>query len=256
MANAIPLDAHQTELLNLVKVSHANLLLARQVRAAEAGRRRKVAKIEVERILESKLAQIDVDLENEMAAHASAEDEALIAAFEAGIPQRRIALDGFGNQYDGAVVQKLVKLREDGRIGNKIGYQRNNRAPEDSAQVVFPEPFDIDTELAEAQQIPDIDFQYAGIYEAADGSEVDSVNVIIDKRDPWIRAAHQFKAFGATDSLVVTIFLNPYRDELVAVDETLDPDKKWNNVAAYWVAKHPTEARTAYNAAIASVVNK
>src|SRR5690606_35699317 len=74
---------------------------------------------ETQRSVTESVESVRIDVDREVAVHESNLDEALIAAYNDGVPIRRIALEGFGNRYDGGVQQLLTKLRNDGRIGHR-----------------------------------------------------------------------------------------------------------------------------------------
>src|SRR5690606_11990163 len=115
--------------------------------------------LEHERNMAEAEERIRIDLDAEVAQHASALDDALITCYNSGIPIRQIALSGFGNRYDGGVHQLLRELRADGRIGNREGYQRNTADPvEVTAEVKFPEPLDLETALNAVVTISDPTF--------------------------------------------------------------------------------------------------
>lgn len=251
MASQKPLDPQQNQLVGLIRVAHTNLQVAHRSRSSELARRLRENKLRIERDLEQTEAAIKINIDYEMAQHQSSLDETIIAAFNAGVPIRRIALDGFGNQYDGQANARLVKLRDEGRVGTKINYQRGSTP--NLEEVVFPQPVVFEQLLSEATVVAEPAFKYLGPTEAADGTMVGAVTLTIDGRDPWLKTVQDRKAYGATHSLSVVLFINPYRDNLMAFDASLDPELRWDNAAAYWVATHAETARASFDAIIAAL---
>lgn len=259
MANAKPLDPHQRELVNIVKAAHRTLGLARSTKQAEQERRLQEAKFKAARDWEKIEFAIRDDMDREITAHASNLDEALIAAYNAGIPMLQIAREGFGLQFAGTVQQKIVKLRNDGRVGNRVGYHPN----EPNTEVVFPEPVDVTAVLAEATEIePPVfkrwsteDEPYVIIPATATEDAITTTNAVMvtmDARDPYFRTIQDQASFSANrDPRPVILYLNPYNaDELVAAEYSLDPTQRWMNPVAFWLAEHPAEARMGFDAAI------
>jgi hypothetical protein len=260
MAAPKPLDSHQRELVNLIKAAHRNLGLARDTRKAEEARRLHEAKLQAARDWEKIAFGIRDDLDRELTEHASALDEALIAAYEAGVPVRAIALQGFGNQFDGGVQGKLRDLRQDGRLGMRHGHQRNKQDAVES-HVAFPTPIDVEAVLEEATTVALPTFEPIGryvLFEAtAKEAEVavdQAVLVTMDSRDPFFRDIEEQASFSADrGSLSVVLYDNPFKPgELRAPGLNLDPKERWMNRVAYWVALHPVEAREQFDAAVSS----
>lgn len=255
-----PLTKHQQELINVVKSAHDTLLVARRVKSQEVERRLAEARIQAERDWDEIEARIRHDVIAEIAVHESNEDEALIAAYEAGVPVRNIALQGFGNRLDGAVHQKLRDLRADGRVGNVEGYQP--RLTDGDRVVSFPKPVDVETILAEKTTISPPVFTLDGplVLVPADTSglneiAVPSVKITMDERDPYfkqiegnMRKGTQWK--GATHA---TLYLHPATGALIAHESKEPGDILWDHPVARWVKDHESEARAGVEAALATL---
>ena len=155
---ARPRTEHEQKLINIVKAAHQNLAVARKTKAQEYQRRIALLHAELEadmlRKTEEGMARLKLELDSEVVAHEASLDDALIAAYEAGIPVLQIARDGFGNRYPGGVQQLLVKLRNDGLIGSSTGYQRNT-SDDVTPVVAFPEAIDVTATINEALTIND-----------------------------------------------------------------------------------------------------
>ena len=254
-----PLDGHQQELINLVKAAHQNLNLARKTKVSETGRRLAEAKLQLERDLERTEIRIRDTLDREVATHASALDEAVIAAYEAGIPVRRIALDGYGNRVDGAVHETLRALRADGRVGHRVGYQRNTTPELDTrAETTFPVPINVHEIITESTSIAGPKFENTGSLvlvepdrDGKDGVIVPRVTLTLDSRDPWFRSIENNARVGTPfrHATSVTLYLHPATGDLVTHESREDGEVIWDHPVARWVKVHPDEARAGYLAA-------
>jgi hypothetical protein len=250
-----PLTRHQQELVNVVKATHQNLIVARKVKTQEIDRRLTEARIQAERDWAKIEATIRLDVDAEIAAFEAAEDEAIIAAYENGVPVRRIALDGFGNRLDGAVHAKLRDLRKDGRVGNVEGYQR--RDDEAERVVAFPQPVDVDSVLAERTTLNEPTFTLNPeplilVDPAPDGSDpgitVPAVTLELDERDPWF-ASIQGRARRGTpyaQATTVTLYLHPATGELTTHESKETGDLIWDHPVARWVKDHQEDALAGY----------
>ena len=263
MSEQKSLDTHQLELVNIIKIAHSTLSIARKVRAAELDRRVNIAKLDAERALEQALAGIRIALDAEIAVHESALDESLIAAYNANVPIRRIALTGFGNRYDGAVHQLISKLRTDGRVGNRVGYQINGATSiEDSTtRLFFPEPVDIDGILNDASTIAKPIFAALPdrlIIVEADPSDPVSLNVTVqavrlemDARDPWFRSIAK-NARPGTPHLTATsctLYRHPATGQIVTHESRESGAVAWDHPVARWVVDNYSEAAIGFDAA-------
>lgn len=282
-----PLDIHQQELINIVKLAHENLALARKTRAAELERRIGEGVLQIELSTTRAIQAINDDAETtirtlkqraitstekqthrfrmemdaSLAAHESALDEALIAAYNGSVPVRRIALDGFGNRYDGGVQQLLAKLRADNRIGTRVGHQRNTSEPADVTVVEFPKPLDMDAILEERTALEAPKFTRTKPIELVapdengiDGVVADAVRLDFDSRDPWFLSIRA-NARPGTEHLratFCTLYLHPFSGELVAFESQELGVTLWDHPVARWAKEHPDEALAGFSAALDS----
>lgn len=265
MANAPqPLTLEQQRLINIVKTAHQTLAVARKTRDRELARRLTEARVESERQLEQELETIRLDLDAELQKHASNLDEAVIAAYTNDVPIRRIALDGFGNRYDGQAQQMLVKLRADGRVGSSVGYQRNTTDELEAAQratVAFPEVVNVDELINHATTIhaPVFSVQPLPLVLAeATTTEpaftVPSVQLDMDPRDPWFQSI-QKNARPNTPylrSTSATLYQHPHSGDLIVHESKETGDVIWDHPVARWVKEHKAEALEGFTAAIAT----
>lgn len=257
MAQSKPLELHQQELINVVKAAHSNLIVARKVKAQEIERRLAEARIQAERDWDATEVRIREDVAAEIAAHEAAQDEAVITAYEAGIPVRAIALDGFGNRLDGAVHQILRTLRQDGRVGNVIGYQTRKGEPE--RVVEFPTAVDVQSVLEESLELQPPTFSPRDelvLVEADalgnDAVTVPAITLQLDARDPWFKSiAHNARpSTPYLHATTCTLYLHPGTGELTVHESKELGDVLWDHPVARWVKEHPTEARIGFDSAI------
>jgi len=259
-----PLDYDQQRLITIIKTTHTNLAVARKVRVAEIERRTAAAKraiqSEYEGRIEAAAEAIKLDVDAEIAHHESSLDEALIAAYNAGIPIRRMALDGFGNRFDGAVHQMLRDLRTDGRIGNRVGYQRNTTDALDGETVVeFPKALDVEEMLSEVVTVREPIFTREArklvLVEAdPDGNSevsVDSVLLEMDPRDPYLKSILSNARPGTPymRATTATLYLHPATGALTVFESKEEGDVLWDHPVARWVKDHPEEAREGFDSA-------
>lgn len=256
-------DHHQQELVNIVKAAHQNLSIARKTAAAELNRRRDAEELRIKnetaQALEAAMVRIKMELDGEVAIHASALDETLIAAYEAGVPIRRIALDGFGNRYDGGVHQMLRELRNDGRLGNREGYQRNSGEGDDVV-ITFPKPIDVNQILSEASTVADKSFTKlpkplvlveADAQRNLDQVAVDAVTLTMDSRDPFFAqiAKNARKGTPFRHATTATLYLHPATGELVTHESKETGETTWDHPVARWVKTFPGEALDGFKSA-------
>lgn len=261
-----PLSLHQQELINVVKAAHGNLAVARKVKTREIERRYDEARIEIERQLDELRMRILLQVEEEIVEHERALDASLIAAYSEGIPIKRIAQDGFGNRYPGAVQALLTKLRADGQVGSSEGYQRNTTDELDTETVVsFPKPIDVDGVLSEATTIDEPYFEMLrgtnGVYlnlvpesapGAGDGVQVPAVVLTMDARDPYFKSIEKNARPGTPFryATVATLYLHPATGELLVHESKEEGEILWDHPVARWVKTHPEEARAGFDAAL------
>lgn len=257
-----PLDKHQQGLVNIVRAAHDNLAVARKTRVTESRRRLEEARIQFQRALDTAHAQIEVELDAELAKHQSALDQAIIAAYEADVPVRRIALDGFGNRYDGAVHQLLRELRADGRVGNRDGYQRNvaDEAGHSRRETRFPEPVDVEGILAKSAEVigPRFEALPHGLVlveaDAAGENEVrvPAVVLSLDERDRWFRkiASNARSHTPFLKATYCTLYEHPATGELMAHESKETGEVTWDHPVARWAKDHPEEARRGFHEAL------
>jgi hypothetical protein len=255
MSEQKTLDIHQQELVNIIKAAHSTLGVARKVRSSELARRIRSEKERIEReaekAIDESVARVKHELDSEVAAHESALDEALIAAYNALVPIRRIALDGFGNRYDGGAHQLIAKLRDDGRIGNRVGYQGNGVDIEETrTEVFFPEPVNVESILAEATTIYGASFtalakplELIPATATDDAVTVQAVTLALDARDPWFRSIAKNARAGTVFAKATscTLYLHPASGELVAHESRETGATTWDHPVARWAKDHRAE---------------
>lgn len=259
------LDPHQQELLSILRTMHQNLAVARKTARAEKARRAALEehrlRLANEAAREEALAKADAEIEHELAQHESALDEALIAAYNSGIPIRQMALEGFGNRYDTHVHRLLGLLRDDGRVGNREGYQRNTRpADEVETRVSFPEPADINKILVTATDVPGPTFTRAPAplvlvepdENGEGGIEVEAVILTIDSRHEWHRIIRTEARPGTphVGASTCTLYKHPATGAIVAHESQETGERLWDHPVARWVKMHPEEARKGFEAAL------
>jgi hypothetical protein len=259
-----PLDYDQQRLITIIKSTHTNLAVARKTRVAEIERRTAAAKraiqAEYEGRIEAATEAIKLDVDGEIAHHESSLDEALIAAYNAGIPIRRMALDGFGNRFDGAVHQMLRDLRTDGRLGNRVGYQRNTSdALDGETAVEFPKPVDIETMLSDVVTVQAPVFtrepRKLVLVEAdANGENEVSVDIVLlemDPRDPYFKSIHPNARPGTPflRATTATLYKHPATGALMVHESKEEGDVLWDHPVARWVKDHPEEAHVGFDTA-------
>lgn len=271
-----PLDVHQQELVNIVKLAHQTLANARETRRAELIRRIKVNDLEAQQTLDQRLDaitrsyekeklecrlmaekakdsgafRIKMELDAELVTHESTLDDTLIAAYEAGIPIRQIALEGFGNRYPGAVQQLIGKLREEGLVGSRSGYH----GEEPDTQVSFPKALDVAGILNKATTVSPITFtklEEPHILHP-DYPAVQVVTIEIDSRDPWFKQianeARQGTPFRHATS--ATLYIHPATGIPRTVESPEDGLNFWDHPVSRWVKNHPEEAKAGFLAAL------
>lgn len=246
-----PLNAEQQRLVNLVKVTHNTLLLARRTKAQERQRRELVIRETFQAQIDAAIAQVAIDLDAEIAAHEARQDEAIIAAYNNDVPIRRIAMDGFGNRLDGAVHQILRDLRNDGRVGNRIGYQGNTAL---DAGVAFPETVDTESVLHESLEVQEPFFTVTTDHEMIPGEpqyNVPAVMLTMDPRDPYFSLIAKNARPGTPylHAKTATLYKHPATNDLVVVESREEGDVYWDHPVARWVKDHPDEALAGFDSA-------
>lgn len=250
-----PLTIEQQQLVNLLKAAHDNLALARKLKVTERKRRLDEAKIAHKRDWDAIEAQIEIDIEREIAAHEDAENEALIAAYNNSVPVRRIAQDAFGQTLDGHVHLRLRELRADGRVGNKTGYQRKELA--EPVAVAFPEALDVSGTLEEALTIADPTFSRGDELELIPGNPdytVPTVVLTLDIRDPYRKRIEKNARPGTPhlNALTATLYRHPATGEIMAHESREEGDTYWDHPVARWAKDHPEIVGFSFDAALAS----
>ena len=260
-----PLDRHKQELVGIVKAAHQTLSVARRTRAGELQRRtaeaRKRIQTEAERQVDEAEARIRIELESEVAEHESALDESLIAAYDGGVPIRRIALDGFGNRYDGAVHALLRDLRADGRLGSRTGYQRNTL--EDGGlepETAFPSPIDVESILEGTRRIAEPSFTILegglllveGDALGNDEMRVPAVRLELDPYDPWFKKIEKNAREGTPFIRAnhCTLYEHPATGKIMAHESNETGGVTWDHPVARWAKEHKTETRDGFRQVI------
>lgn len=255
MAVSRPLAPHEQELVGIVKAAHMNLLTARKLRVTETERRIAEARLKHERAWSAIEAQIRLDIDYEITQHEAADDEALIAAYQAGIPVRRIALDGFGNRLDGAVHAKLRELRADGRIGNITAHHHGAGAPTESELepvVAFPQPVEVEALLAETAEVREPIYDLLGkpltlVEPSAPGADdavtVPAVKITLDERDPYLQtiAGHMRKGTQYEGSYQATFYIHPATGEVTCWESKETGETLWDHAVARYAKDHKDE---------------
>lgn len=251
-----PLDSNQQKLVNIVKATHQNLALARKTRVAEIQRRLHEKRIEINRLLDNAEHQVTMDINHEIAVHEAALDEALIAAYNAGIPVTRIALDGFGNRYPGTTTQLLNKLRAEGLIGSRDDYQR--KGVSDPITVAFPEPIDASAVISEATTIANATYSalpdLLRLVPDTDEFDVPAVLLTMDARDPYFKSISDNARPGTPYryATTATLYLRPHDGSIAAFESDEKGTTFWDHPVARWVKDHPETARAGYDAALSA----
>lgn len=246
-----PLTTQQQDLVLVVKAAHQNLALARKTRQTEQARRIQEFRIRMERELEIGIENIRRDMDYEVAAHESALDEAIIAAFNDGVPVRRIALDGFGNRYDGGASQLIAKLRADGRVGVREGYQRNTG--ESDPTVSFPKAVDVEALIDVRTTVDGPRFADMGDVMIDDDFSVRMVSVNMDSRDPYFNSIAKQMRPGTQYARATSAMLYLGPDNLIHAQESEEvSDQYWDHPVARWVKDHQAEAFEGYRLATSS----
>lgn len=255
------LTEHQEKLLSTVKAAHANLEVARRTKDRETARRIAEAKIQAQREWDRVEELIRIDVAASVNLHATALDEALIAAYNAGVPVRNIARDGFGNRHDSNVHVMLRKLREDARVGNVVGYQ-GREDESDERSIVFPDPINVEAILLEANEIQDpeitlLDEPFTLVEESAPGAgdnvEVRAAVIKLDARDPYfsmIRGNHR-KGSPYMNATKATIYVHPGSGKLVAHESAEEGDMIWDHPVARFVKDHNDQVREEFDRLVA-----
>ena len=251
MANKVkPLDTHQQRLVNIIVQAHKNLALARKAKVSETERRIDEARIRHARLLEQAELAVRYDVEKEIEQHAAALEESVIAAYEAEVPIRRIALDGFGNRHDGAVHAMLRELRKDGRVGN--------RGSETTA-VSFPPAIDFNEAINAVNEIQEPKFELMAdplvlvpATNPEDEVTVQAVKLTMDARDPFFReiAADARPNTPFKDAVTCTLYLHPFSGELTTHESKETGEMIWDHPIARWVKKNRDEALSGFKSAI------
>ena len=256
------LTDHQTTLLNILRAARKNSDTARRIREREISRRLAEAKLEAQRQWDRIENDIRVEVNDEVTRHAAAVDEALIAAYNAGVPVRRIALDGFGNRHDGNVHVMLKALRADGRVGNAVGFQINADG-EDHRTVEFPQAAVIEEMLEEHTTIkePEITLLDSGLVlvpesapGAGDGITVAAATLTLDSRDPYFHSIRDNARKGTLhrQATTATIYIHPGTGKLVAHESAENGDLIWDHPVARFVKDHNEQVRAEFEAVLDS----
>ena len=256
---AQPLDPHQQELIGITKAAHQTLALARATRTSEHQRRIQLAKIEAERAFEAAKLRIESDLDFEVAVHGANLDAALIACYEADIPVLRIATDGFGNRYPGGVQQLLVKLRSEGRIGSRTGYQRNSTDElETSTTQVFPSPVNVEEILNTATTIGEPTFTLLALpLSLIPGNpefDVTAVQLTMDSRDPYFKQIAKNGREGTPYRYATsaTLYQHPATGEIIVYESKESGNETWDHPVARFAKTHPEVVQAGFDRAIAA----
>lgn len=262
------LDSHQQETLALVKAAHITLISARKIRTSEVARRvadlrfpiqQEIAKLQRELELAEATASAEVDFE--IAEHEAAEDEALIAAYNAGVPIRRIALEGFGNRHDNPVYLRLRALRAEGRVGNVTNRQGEGEERESGAE--FPKAINVKDLVAKSNEVQKP--EYTALPDlltllpesepgAGDGVSVPTVLLRMDSRDPYFVTIAENMRPGSPhrDATTATLYKHPGTGKIVAHESPEAGELLWDHPVARYVLDHPNEVRAGFDAALRS----
>jgi len=260
MKTAKPLDSRQQDLIEILRIAHRTLAVARKTRNSELERRIQQEKNRLDGELFKARARLKMEIDAEIAFHEISLDEALIAAYDADIAVRTISVQGFGNRYDGGVQQLLVKLRADNRVGSRRGWQSDDGTIDNTAR--FPSPVDVVNLLNESEVIHEPVFIAAEealvLVQASSpgaGDEVTTTAVVLqlDARDPWFESIAKK---GRVDSpyLKATsciLYIHPATNKLAAYESKETGEETHDHPVARWAKVHPDEALAGFDAAIA-----
>ena len=283
----IPLDMNQQELINIVKSAHQTLAIARKLKVTESARRVEayqngvnakaqeelaaaqavydlkvsMVRLSQKRSLEEGVEGVRQELSLEIVKHETNLDNALIAAYNGNIPIRRIALDGFGNRYDGGVQQLLSKLRVDGRIGNREDYQRNTE--ESRAETSFPRVIDFENILGEALTIGAPTYTLIPVdlvlvepnADGEDGISVPAVRLDMDPRDPWFRQVEANARPGTpfVRATYCTLYEHPSTGMIVAHESREEGQTLWDHPVARWAKMHSGRVEEGFQSAVSTI---
>lgn len=219
-------------------------------------------------------AQVIVQVDDAINAHARALDDAMLAAVDAGVPIRRIAFDAFGARHDASVRRMIHEaLADRRRHQHEIGEVSGNDAEEPVALSDLP-PMEVEIERGEiaitevdlpshilgndapvgAPRFTLVEVEHV-LYE--DGTErvtVPTVRVELDPLDPWIPQVREFARKGSEhrNTTVCTIYRNPGTGKMIALESSEPGSTFYDHLAARWVKDHQDEASAGYDAALAT----
>ena len=257
MAQPKPLNIHQQELVGIVRAAHQTLAIARRVRTAELARRMAEERIRAERDFEEAEIRIKDQLAAEIVAHEANLDEALIFAYNEGVPIRRIALDGFGNRYDGGVSQLVMKLRADGRLGHREGWQVNTGVSK--PKTAFPQAVDLQKIIHDSNTLDEPTFTVnperlvlvPADENGEDGVSVVAVTMTMDARDPWFAQIEKNARPGTPfrGAIEVTLYEHPATGELISYESRETGELLWDHPVARWVKHYPESALAGFRSA-------
>lgn len=253
-------DTHQQELIDILRTAHRTLAVARKTKGVELDRRIAEEKLRLEGMLQQAEARIKLELDAEVVAHEMNLDDALIAAYNANIPVRTIAGDGFGNRYDGGVQQLLVKLRADGRVGSRKGWSPSE---EPIGNAEFPSSTGVADMLLATEEVaaPTFSLRYDPVVlveESAEGAgdQVTAPAVVLelDPRDGWfgIIAKNARKGTPYLSATSCTLYEHPATGEITAFESKETGEETWDHPVARWAKVHPEQTRAGFDAAIAA----
>lgn len=241
-ASRNPLSPAQQVALANVREARIAYELAKRNRRAEIDRR--MADVEARITLEvnDQVAALDVQL-----------DDAMIAAVDAGVSIRRIAIDAMGATHDGSVrrmIHEALADRRNEELDSVTGGVSGNS--------LIPEVA-LDIERARQQQpvgAPRFTLHTAEhvLYEDQDQRIVaPTVTLELDPFDPWIATMSENGRKGSEtlSATVCTIYRNPGDGKIVALESRESGTTFYDHLAARWVKDHQAEAAAGYDAVLA-----
>jgi len=225
------LNTEQELLLDATSAAYATARIAKNI-----------ANVEIKRRLAEANAQIQIDVEREIAQHEAELDEAIIAAIEGGVPALQIAIRAFGAKSPMGVYKRVWALRDDGRLNPSLVINNIPIRPADTAMPESPEVakmISVQPPSFTPEEVP---------YEVAPGIRVSTVRLQLDARDPWFRdVADRLRPgtpFKRADHCI--LYRHPNTDEILAIESREVGDTMVDHPVARWALEHPDEVVAAF----------
>lgn len=246
------LTPNQQELLTGVREARMTLVEARKSKPAEIDRRAALLAVQIAeaeaRLAEEKRniaaakARLAAEVEDDINLLEIAFDDALLAAVEAGVPIRRIAIDALGTPHDASVRRMIFEAQADGRENVVSGNSLIPKPPE-SPRASLP---------VGGPRFTLVDADYTLYDDGAERYSAPTVLVELDPLDPWIGTMLDKGIKGSPDltNTVCTMYRNPGTGQMRTLED--DPGSEfYTHLAARWVKEHQAEAASGYDAVLA-----